>query len=199
MANTSGKGGKTTTEMTVDLQGAAPQKRRATEQEGGLSLDVIRKAIRVELQGAKQEVRQDIRGFATRINNVESQITRQMQQTINMLDDMTSKYKQHGEILQQLQEANSEVKIRLERLEKGGGGSSAPGSTATPSTEGGKRPALAIGGWEPEQDARTTKQQAENVLRTVEAPILPDQLLVPGVRRGYAILPIDERSGSRSK
>ena len=75
MANTSGKGGKTTTEMAVDLQGAAPQKRRATEQEGGLSLDVIRKAIRVELQGAKQEVRQDIRGFATRINNVESQIT----------------------------------------------------------------------------------------------------------------------------
>ena len=105
-----GKGGKATTEMSVDQQGGAPQKRRAPENEGGsLSLDIIREAIRGELQGALQEVRQDIKGFAGRIDNVESQVTRQMQQTINMLDEITSEYTRHGEILQQLQEANSEV------------------------------------------------------------------------------------------
>ena len=87
---------------------------------------------------------------------MESQVTRQMQQTINMLDEITSKYAQHGEILQQLQEANSEVKIRLEKLERGGGGPSAPGSTAAPSMDGSRRLALAIGGWDPDQDAKTT-------------------------------------------
>eukprot|EP00439_Symbiodinium_sp_Y106_P079647 s907_g18.t1 len=162
-AQGTGKGGSKAVEMSVDQQGGTPQKRRAPENEGGnLSLDVIREAIRGELQGALQEVRQDIKGFAGRIDNVESQVTRQMQQTINMLDEITSKYTQHGEILQQLQEANSEVKIRLEKLERSGGGSS---------------------------------EQAERILKSVNAPIALQPLFVPGVRRGYAILPIDERLG----
>ena len=149
-AQGTGKGGSKAVEMSVDQQGGTPQKRRAPENEGGnLSLDVIREAIRGELQGALQEVRQDIKGFAGRIDNVESQVTRQMQQTINMLDEITSKYTQHGEILQQLQEANSEVKIRLEKLERSGGGSSVPGSTAASSMDGSRRPALVIGGWDP--------------------------------------------------
>ena len=90
-----------------------------------------------------------------------------MQQTINMLDEITSKCTQHGEILQQLQEANSEVKIRLEKLERSSGGSSAPGSTVAPSSDGSRRPALVIGGWDPDQDAKTTKEQAEHILRSL--------------------------------
>ena len=118
-----------------------------------------------------------------------------------MLDEITSKHTQHGEILQQLQEAKSEVKIRLERLEKNSGGSSAPGSTTAPSSDGSRRPALVIGWgwWDPDQDAKTTKEQAEHILRSVGAPISLDQLFVPGVRRGYAILPIDERLGEPFK
>ena len=62
-----GKGGKTGTEMSIDQQGGAPQKRKAPENDGnGLSLDIIHEAIQGELQGALQEVRQDIKGFAGR-------------------------------------------------------------------------------------------------------------------------------------
>ena len=56
----------------------------------------------------------------------------------------------------------------------------APGETQ-------RKPALIIGGWDPDQDT--------DILRSVEAPIPTDGMFVPGVRRGYAILPIDDRMG----
>ena len=59
--------------------------------------------------------------MSKRVDQVEGQVTKQMQQTINMLDEITVKHAAQGEVLQQLQEANREVPFRLERLEKGGG------------------------------------------------------------------------------
>ena len=96
---------------------------------------------------------------------------------------------EHGGILQQLQEANREVRARLERLEKNPGPTSAPGSTVAPSDEG-RKPALVIGGWDADQDAKTTREEATDILRSVSAPICLENMFVPGVRRGYAILPI---------
>ncbi|CAE7559288.1 PLRG1 [Symbiodinium sp. CCMP2592] len=182
-------------EMQVDHQGNSPTKRRAPDKQEDLALniDIIREAIRGELKDALSDVKQDLRSFATRVDNVENQVTRKMQQTINLLDDMTTKYASHGDILQQLQEANKEVNLRLERLEKGGGASSVAGSTAA--SDNSRRPALIVGGWDPDQDAATTKEAAMDVLKAVEAPIALDSMFVPGVRRGYAIVPIDDRLG----
>ncbi|CAE7223629.1 PLRG1 [Symbiodinium sp. CCMP2592] len=182
-------------DMVVDHQGTSPTKRRAPEPGDGLTLhlDVIREAIRGELKDALSDVKQDIRSFSARVDNVESQVTKKMQQTLNLLDDMTQKYSQQGDVLQQLQEANKEVNLRLERLEKSGG-SSAAGSTIAPS-DSSRKPALIIGGWDPDALAADTKDAVLDVLKTVEAPIDTTPLFVPGVRRGYAILPIDEPMG----
>ena len=108
---------------------------------------------------------------------------------------MTHKHAEHGGILQQLQEANREVRARLEQLEKREGPGSVAGSTVAPSSEGGRPPALVIGGWDPDQDARVTKREAEDILKSVGAPISLDSLFVPGMRRGYAILPLDTKPG----
>ena len=43
------------------------------------------------------------------------------------------------------------------------------------------------------------EEQAERILKSVNAPIALEPLFVPGVRRGYAILPIDERLGESSE
>ncbi|CAE7943307.1 unnamed protein product [Symbiodinium necroappetens] len=96
--------------MQTDHEGGSPQKRRAGEQQApGLSLDAIREAIRGEVQAAVGGMRDDLRSFAGRVDRVESQVTQKMQQTINLLEDMTGKYNAHGEMLKQLQEANREV------------------------------------------------------------------------------------------
>ncbi|CAE7355481.1 HMCN1, partial [Symbiodinium necroappetens] len=149
-------------------QGNAPQKRRAPaagEATQALSIEITREAIRGELQ----EVRQDIRTFGTRVDHVGAQVTRQMQQTINLLDEMTNKYTEHAGILQQLQKANHEVRIRLERLEKGGGPASTAGGTTAPSSEGGRKPSLGIGGWDRDQAAKITNREVEDILKSVEA------------------------------
>ncbi|OLP87507.1 hypothetical protein AK812_SmicGene31262 [Symbiodinium microadriaticum] len=162
-------------------------KRRAPENEGtALTLETIREAIGEAIRGELQEVRQDIRHFATRVDHVESQVTKQMQQTINLLDEMTHKHAEHGGILQQLPEANREVRSRLEQL---------GGEYCCTILRWGRPPALVIGGWDPDQDAKVTKSEAEDILKSVGAPIYLDSMFVPGVRRGYAILPIDTRPG----
>ena len=187
-------------EMQTDHEGGSPQKRRAGEQPApGLSLDAIREAIRGEVQAAVGGMREDLRSFAGRVDHVENQVTQKMQQTINLLEDMTGKYNAHGEMLKQLQEANREVQNRLEHLEKSGGGSTTAGSSVAPPSDGGRRPALVIGGWSPDQDARETKQAAEDILRSVEAPIQLHEMFVPGIRRGYAILPIDDLPGETAE
>ena len=105
-------------DMQTDLptvEGGSPQKRRAAEQPTpNLSLDAIREAIRGEVQTALGGVRDDLRTFAGRVDHVENQVTQKMQQTINLLEDMTGKYTAHGEMLKQLQEANREFQLRLE-------------------------------------------------------------------------------------
>ena len=84
----------------------------------------------------------------------------------------------------------------LSDWKKGGGPASVAGST--PFSEGGRKPALVIGGWDPDQDAKVTKTGAEDVLKSVAAPMELSNLFVHGVRRGYAILPVDERAYSNT-
>ena len=87
-----------------------------------MSIDVIREAIRGELKDGMTDLKQEMWRMSKRVDQVdEGQVTKQMQQTINMLDEITVKHAAQGEVLQQLQEANREVTFRLERLEKGGG------------------------------------------------------------------------------
>ena len=172
-----GKGGHVEN-MTVDQQGTPAPKRKVPDAENmALSIDVIREAITGELKEAMSDFKQELWGFGRRIDKVENQVTKQMQQTVNFLDEMTGKHAAHGDVLQQLQEASREVNARLERLEKGGGGSSTAGSTVAP-TEHSRRPALVIGGWNPDQEASATKEAAMDILRSVEAPINLDAIFV---------------------
>ena len=126
-----GKGNQQPGSMTVDQQGSPAPKRKVPDPENlALSIDVIREAIRGELKDAMTDLKQEMWGMSKRVDQVEGQVTKQIQQTINMLDEMTAKHVAQGEMLQQLQEANREVTFRLECLEKrGGAASSTAGST----------------------------------------------------------------------
>eukprot|EP00439_Symbiodinium_sp_Y106_P047694 s3945_g6.t1 len=105
-----GKGNQQPGSMTVDQQGSPAPKRKVPDPENlALSIDVIREAIRGELKDAMTDLKQEMWGMSKRVDQVEGQVTKQMQQTINMLDEMTAKHVAQGEMLQQLQEANREL------------------------------------------------------------------------------------------
>ena len=50
-----------------------------------------------------------------------------------------------------------------------------------------------MGGWHPDQAAEDTLKAAKDILRRLDVQLNPDDLFVPGVRRGYAIMPIKPR------
>ena len=127
--------------MRVDQQGNAPQKRRATEHETG----------DCPLEQCKTPSERPSGGSSRKLSKTFASFPRGW---------TTWKLKtEHKGILQQLQEANREVRAGLERLEKNPGPTSAPGSTVAPSGEG-RKPALVIGGWDADQDAKTTREEA---------------------------------------
>ena len=90
-----------------------------------------------------------------------------MQQTINMLEDLTTKYYQQEGILKQLQEADREFEMRLKQLEQRGMGSEAApswGSTAEP-VDSFRKEALILGGWDADNLAADTLREAKTKTR----------------------------------
>eukprot|EP00439_Symbiodinium_sp_Y106_P054591 s2522_g7.t1 len=71
--------------MTVVLQGSPAPKRKVPDPENlALSIDVIREAIRGELKDAMADLKQEMWGMSKRVDQVEGQVTKQIQQTINI-------------------------------------------------------------------------------------------------------------------
>ena len=125
-ATSSGGGLGPQNDMHVDQSGAQQHRKRpAGEGEQAITLSAIQETFRSELVAAVGGMQTDIRTLTGRMDQVEGQVTTKLQQTINLLDDMTSKYYKQESILQQLQEADREFDERLRRLEQKGGSSEA--------------------------------------------------------------------------
>ena len=183
--------------MHVDQSGAQQHRKRpAGEGEQAITLSAIQEAFRSELVAAVGGMQTDIRTLAERMDQVEGQVTNKLQQTINLLDDMTTKYYKQESILQQMQEADREFDERLRRLEQKGSSSEAdPSGASTTDAGGDRRAALILGGWDPENPAADTLREAKQLLQNLAVDLDIGEAFVPGIRRGYALLPVPDRPG----
>ena len=111
---------------------------------------------------------------------------------MHMLNKITDNYDAQARSLEELKEAQREFDQMLKTVESRPVASSTPGSTAG-TDAGGRQPALIIGGWNPDQAAEQTLQAAKDILRRLDVPLNAEDLFVPGLCRGYAILPIKQR------
>ncbi|CAE6934778.1 unnamed protein product [Symbiodinium sp. CCMP2592] len=96
--------------------------------------------------------------------------------------------------IKEFQGGQTELENRLALLENKLKGSSLPGGS-TADTEAPKKPALIIGGWPDEQASTVTLQKAKDILRQLEVPLDYSEMFVPGLKRGYAIIPIPQKWG----
>ncbi|CAE7361641.1 unnamed protein product [Symbiodinium sp. CCMP2592] len=174
----------------------SPQKRGRT-QEQPLTLALLREVLAQEreidrnhLAQRLETVQGDVKAIRGRVDAVETGVTMQMQNTMTMLTKVTDNYDVQSKALGELKVAQQQLEKRLEAMEHKPF-SSAPGST-TADTEGGtgKPPALIMGGWHPDQPAEETLQAAKTILRRLDVQLNPEDAFVPGLRRGYAIIPI---------
>ena len=194
-----GSGGNQTQQLDMQLDhvgGQQQRKRPAGEGEPAVTLSAIQETFRSELVAAVGGMQNDIRTLTGRLDNVEGQVTTKLQQTINLLDDMTNKYYKQENILQQMQEADREFDERLRKLEQRGTSSDIdPSGASTTDTGGDRRAALILGGWDSENPAADTLREAKQLLQNLSVDLDIGEIFVPGVRRGYALIPVPDRPG----
>ncbi|OLP76219.1 Stage V sporulation protein K [Symbiodinium microadriaticum] len=171
----------------------SPAKKGRT-QDQALTLSMLRTVLAEERERDREHlasslagVKSDVMNMQGRVQEVENIVQQQVQDTVRALDRVTRSYDKQAGALEEVKAAQFQLEARLQSLEQKPP-STAPGSTAD--TEGGRRPALIIGGWHPDQAAEDTLKAAREVLRSLDVPLNGDELFVPGLRRGYAILPI---------
>ena len=176
-------------------EGVESPAKKGRTQEQALTLAMLRTVLaeererdRAHLAQSLASVQGDVTVMQGKVQAVEAIVTQQVQDTVRALDRVTKNYDSQAQALQEVRDAQAQLEFRLATLEAKPPMSSAPGSTAD--TEGGRKPALIIGGWHPDQAAEDTLKAAKEVLKTLEVPLNGDDLFVPGLRRGYAILPI---------
>ena len=91
-------------------------------------------------------------------------------------------------------EGQDHLEHRLTLLEnKLRGTSTAANSTAD--TDAPRRPALILGGWPDDQAASDTLKKAKDILRQLDVPLDFSDMFVPGLKRGYAIIPLVQKWG----
>ena len=176
-------------------EGTESPTKKGPTQEQALTLAMLRTVLaeererdRAHLAQSLASVQGDVTVMQGKVQAVEAIVTQQVQDTVRALDRVTKNYDCQAQALQEVRDAQAQLEMRLTSLETKPPSSVAAGSTVD--TEGGRKPALIIGGWHPDQAAEDTLKAAKEVLRTLDVPLNGDDLFVPGVRRGYAILPI---------
>ena len=186
-----GSGNQTTQqEMHVDhMKGQQQRKRPAGEGEPAVTLSAIQETFRSELVAAVGGMQSDIRTPTGRMDQVEGQVTTKLQQTINLLDDMTSKYYKQENILQQMQEADREFDERFRRLEQKGASSDTDPSGASTTDTGGERRAALIQG-------RIPSAKQNNCCKTSLSISTSERPSSPEFAEAYAVIPVPDRPGN---
>ena len=90
-------------------RGASPCKKQKGEEPGGLTLDMIREAMRAELGKSRDElgasiasVREEVAFFSKRVDSIEAGVTRQMDTTNKMLTLVTGNHDKQQEALENI-------------------------------------------------------------------------------------------------
>ncbi|CAE7481281.1 gnt1 [Symbiodinium natans] len=143
-----------------------------------------------------------------RIATVETEVTKQLKTTLQLLQELTTKQDKHKEGLDKLDEGQhvleekfgtmsvqyKDLVERVEKLESKGfqGGLSAQSTTTTePDGLGGKRvPALIVGGWNDDTPAGEAIEKATRALQQLQVDLDYRNMFVPGVRRGFGLIPL---------
>ena len=180
----------------------SPGAKRKMDRED-LSLDAIRAAIKEELRSERRELKMEILG------EVRSEVRGQMGDTARILQELQALHAAQSQTIhridqaqQQQQTATDEITQEQERLKErlallegkfgqlNGGALGGGASGASSGEEERRQPALIMGGWPEDTPASETLHNAQNTASQLRLDIDMGAAFVPGIRRGYAIIPI---------
>ena len=192
--------------------GGGTASKRKMEKEG-LTLESIRVAIKEELRSERRELKLELLG------EVRAEVREQLGDINQILHELQSLHTAQAQTLhrvdqvQQRQQANMDamaeeqrtLRERLTLLEGKFGqlntGTLASRGESSSSEEDRRQPALIIGGWDENTPAAETLHHAHSTAAQLRLDIDMEGAFVPGIRRGYAIIPLkykqDETEGEQ--
>ena len=177
----------------------SPCKRRGVGQEDAVTMTMLReilgeqtKTLPAQQREARGEIRTEIR---TEIRALEQTVKGDLQ---TLERSCTSQFQDLQQGVQSAERGIHEVKTaqtgferRLQALESRGSEAGAVASSAG----GPRRTALVLGGWDPDTAATDMLKNAQNLIQELRLDLDTEDMIVPGVRRGLAILPFKPRDG----
>ena len=148
----------------------------------------------------KKEIRQDIRreisqGQEAMKKEIQADLNREIlalsKSCTTQFQDLQQGMQATERGIQDMRAAQGNMETRLQALEARGSDTATTASAPAP----GKKPALVLGGWDPDTAAETMLELAKTYIRELRLDVDVERLFVPGVRRGFAILPYATRPG----
>ncbi|CAE7637897.1 unnamed protein product [Symbiodinium sp. CCMP2592] len=163
--------------MQADPQSPQPKKRGAPEEEK-LSLEAIREVVRSEVGGSTAALRAEI---GQRMDRVETGVTAQLEKTLEGLATINNQQLEQQRVVEAIQGEQYSVNARLQALESKVQVLQTTGGTSTTA------------------DTEETLNKVKQMVKDLRLDICTDNAFVPGVRRGYAIIPYANKEGEDSQ
>ena len=165
---------------------------------GPLTLAILQQALLVNQQQITSSLQESLAGIGHRVAQVEVNMEEHVKRTTELLDAMTDRHCHMEESVKVVSAGHAELMKRLDNLE--GRFATATFSTSstrtsdTGGTDPAPRPAIVVGGWDNDQSAEETLQAVKQHLRDLQCDLDTGDAFVPGLRRGFAIVPIQPRA-----
>ncbi|CAE7712228.1 pol [Symbiodinium sp. CCMP2592] len=185
---------------------STPKRAREHEQNGEdpgeqpLTLALLQQALQVSQREITHSLHESLEGIGRRVENLEGNFEQHVERTTQLLGAMTDRHCDIEHTVKKVDQSYEEVRRRLELLE--GKFATASFSTTTNTSlrstdTGGQenaRPAVIMGGWDADQSASETLRLVKQHIAELHIDIDMDDAFVPGIRRGFAIVPVAARA-----
>ena len=174
-------------DVNAQAKNESPARKKGIPEEQPLSLDAILDVVRGEIQGA-------VAGMSDRVAALEKNLQQHNDRTFQAVETLSTGQADQGLRIAELASDSKILAGRISQLE--GTVKTIQSSGSTPSTtESGRVPALVMGGWSPDSPASDVLQKANEMARDLQLQINMAEAFVPGVRRGFVLIPLTPNEG----
>ena len=156
----------------------SPPKRGRMEAAGGVTLDAIRDLFRGELSLAVGQMNE-------RVDTFEQNVQTQLAETTMKIHGIAVDTEGNKEKIAQVQDKMESIEARLSKLEQG--------EPAIADNARARGPALIMGGFHPDTEAEKVIEEVTKFVETLRLDLDVKDIFVPGVRRGYCIIPLHKK------
>ena len=169
---------------------SSPKRKEPAGEEKLVQLDDLRTFLKEERQSWKEELKHEFQGWSSKVSTTLEKFEGELSQVAGKIQNVQNS-------VEALQRDSQAEACRVSELEKRMGAVETRSTTLGSHAEGDseRRRALIMGGWSEDNVAANTLESAKAMVAQLRLDIDLSEAFVPGIRRGYVIVPYSTRTG----